>query len=136
MPGLTYHFAAQHFSALSLYRVRAERGGCVQTRRLDRFFALSVGRRACFLADIRAGTVAYQEQWIDHWSITADRVGAERIRDGAIVACLIRRCAWRRVGYLGKRARFASRNPEALQVCISPKSYGRQVADSCSFLHA
>ena len=34
---VTYHFAAQHFGALSLYRSRAERGSCIQTRRFDRF---------------------------------------------------------------------------------------------------
>ena len=40
---VTYHFAAQHFGALSLYRSRADRSSCIQTRRWDRFFALTAG---------------------------------------------------------------------------------------------
>ena len=64
---VTYHFASQHFGALSLYRSRAGRAVCAQTRRLDRFFALSVGGLLVFIADVLAGTVAYQEQWIDRW---------------------------------------------------------------------
>ena len=65
---VTYHFAAQHFGALSLYRSRADRGSCFHTRRLDRFFALIVGGVLVFVADILAGAVAYQDQWIDRWS--------------------------------------------------------------------
>jgi hypothetical protein len=64
---VTWHFAAQHFGALSLYRSRAGRSTCLQTRRLDRFFALAVGGLLVFIADILAGSVAYQEQWIDRW---------------------------------------------------------------------
>ncbi len=44
---VTYHFAAQHFGALSLYRSRADRSLCIQTRRFDRFFALDCWRRSC-----------------------------------------------------------------------------------------
>src|SRR6476659_2681354 len=40
---VTYHFAAQHFGALSIYRSRAGRSTSMQTRRMDRFFALMVG---------------------------------------------------------------------------------------------
>jgi hypothetical protein len=68
---LTYHFAAQHFGALSIYRTRAERGGCELTRRLDRTFALCVGGAVIFFADILAGSVSYQHLWIDRWLITA-----------------------------------------------------------------
>jgi len=64
---VTYHFAAQHFGALSLYRSRADRGLCIQTRRWDRFFALTAGGVLVFVADILAGTVAYQDQWVDRW---------------------------------------------------------------------
>jgi hypothetical protein len=64
---VTYHFAAQHFGALSLYRARAERGGCERTRRLDRIFALGVGGGLIFLADILAGSGAYQDLWVDRW---------------------------------------------------------------------
>ena len=64
---VTWHFASQHFGALSLYRSRADRSGDMHTRRLDRFFALSVGGLFVFVADILAGAVAYQDQWIDRW---------------------------------------------------------------------
>ena len=64
---VTWHFAAQHFGALSLYRSRAGRADCLQTRRLDRFFALGAGGALVFVADILAGTVAYQDKWIDRW---------------------------------------------------------------------
>ena len=55
---VTYHFAAQHFGALSLYRSRADRSSCIQTRRWDRFFALTAGGVLVFVADILAGAVA------------------------------------------------------------------------------
>jgi hypothetical protein len=62
---VTYHFAAQHFGALSLYRSRAGRSACPWTRRLDRTFALLVGGLLVLVADLLAGAVAYQQQWID-----------------------------------------------------------------------
>src|SRR5690348_5519324 len=40
---VTYHFAAQHFGVLSLYRVRGGRSADPWTRRVDRVFALGVG---------------------------------------------------------------------------------------------
>src|SRR2546427_750242 len=87
---VTYHFAAQHFGALSLYRSRADRSSCIQTRRLDRFFALIVGGVLVFVADILAGAVAYQDQWIDRWSFAAWIVSAQNgIRGGGILALLI-----------------------------------------------
>jgi hypothetical protein len=61
----TYHFGAQHFGALSLYRTRAGRG--LETRTLDRWFALGVGGGLVFLSDILAGAVSYQDRWIDRW---------------------------------------------------------------------
>src|SRR5216110_2728249 len=85
---VTYHFAAQHFGALSLYRSRADRGSCIQTRRLDRFFALTAGGVLVFVADILAGAVAYQDQWVDRW-FPAWIVSAENgIRGGATLALL------------------------------------------------
>jgi len=83
---VTYHFAAQHFGALSLYRSRADRGASVQTRRLDRFFALTAGGVLVFIADILAGAVAYQDQWVDRW-FPAWIVSAENgIRGSATLA--------------------------------------------------
>ena len=83
---VTYHFAAQHFGALSLYRSRADRGSCLQTRRWDRFFALTAGGVLVFVADILAGAVAYQDQWVDRW-FPAWIVSAENgIRGGATLA--------------------------------------------------
>src|SRR5262249_27073107 len=64
---VTYHFAAQHFGALSLYRMRTDRARCGLTRRLDRLFALIVGGGLVLLADILAGSVAYQDLWVDRW---------------------------------------------------------------------
>jgi len=85
---VTYHFAAQHFGALSLYRSRANRASCVQTRRWDRFFALTAGGVLVFVADILAGAVAYQDQWVDRW-FPAWIVSAENgIRGGAMFALL------------------------------------------------
>src|SRR5438093_11835787 len=86
---VTYHFAAQHCGALSLYRSRAERSACVQTRRLDRLFALTVGGVLVFIADILAGAVAYQDQWVDRW-FPAWIVSAENgIRGGAMFVLLV-----------------------------------------------
>ena len=60
----TYHFGDQHFGALSLYRGRAGRAACPDTRRRDRLFALGVGGVLIFVADALAGTAAYQDHWI------------------------------------------------------------------------
>lgn len=56
----TWHFGAQHFGALSLYRARAGCGG----RRRDRLFALGIGGVLIFVADLLAGAVAYPERWL------------------------------------------------------------------------
>jgi hypothetical protein len=61
-----WHFGAQHFGALSLYRARA---GC-GARRRDRLFALGIGGALIFVADLLAGSVAYPERWLGalpHW---------------------------------------------------------------------
>jgi hypothetical protein len=86
---VTYHFAAQHFGALSLYRMRVGRGACAYTRRLDRLFALSVGGVLVLLADILAGAVAYQALWVDRWLIPAWLVSAQaEVRAGATLVLL------------------------------------------------
>jgi len=87
---VTWHFASQHFGALSLYRARAGRARCVQTRRFDRFFALIVGGALVFLADILAGAVAYQDQWIDRWFFPTWMVSSQDvIRDGATIVLVV-----------------------------------------------
>jgi len=94
---VTYHFAAQHFGALSLYRTRVGRAACTYTRNMDRLFALGVGGLLVFLADILAGAVAYQGQWVDRWvfstwlvsSQDGIRAGATIILFAATVAMLI-----------------------------------------------
>jgi hypothetical protein len=83
---VTYHFAAQHFGALSLYRTRVGRTACTYTRNMDRLFALGVGGVLVFLADILAGAVAYQDQWVDRWVFAAWLVLMEDgIRAGATI---------------------------------------------------
>src|SRR4051812_41600547 len=51
---LTWHFASQHFGALSLYRVRSGRARSPRTRTLDKSFALLVGGLLVFVADLLA----------------------------------------------------------------------------------
>ncbi len=87
---VTYHFAAQHFGALSLYRSRAERASCARSRRLDRIFALGVGGALVFLADILSGSVAYHDRWIDDWVIPA-WLAAEQggIREAALLVLCV-----------------------------------------------
>jgi len=87
---VTYHFAAQHFGALSLYRTRAERARCPHTRLHDRIFALGVGGALVFLADILAGAVAYPDLWINRWLLPAwiaSNQGA--IREAAMLVLLV-----------------------------------------------
>lgn len=62
---VSHHFAAQHFGLLSLYRARAGRGSDAVTRRLDRWFALVVGGGFVVLAEALAGSIAFQDRWID-----------------------------------------------------------------------
>jgi hypothetical protein len=96
---VTYHFAAQHFGALALYRTRAGRGACATTRRLDRLFALGVGGGLVFLADILAGAVAYQDLWVDRWLVPAWLASTQAgIRQGGRWCCSPRRppCCSRR----------------------------------------
>jgi hypothetical protein len=102
---LTYHFAAQHFGALSLYRSRVGRAADFRTRRVDRLFALTVGGMLVFVADILAGAVAYQGHWIDRWFLpewiasmqNAIRIGATTVlflATGAILVLESRAPRW------------------------------------------
>jgi hypothetical protein len=87
---VTWHFAAQHFGALSLYRLRAGRRDSRETRRLDRFFSLGVGGALVFLADVLAGAVAYQDRWINRWFFADWMVNAqEQIRFAGIILLVI-----------------------------------------------
>jgi hypothetical protein len=60
----TWHFGAQHFGALSLYRSRAGRSASRTTRRRDRLFALGAGGVLIVIADMLAGSIAYPQQWL------------------------------------------------------------------------
>jgi hypothetical protein len=62
---VSYHFAAQHFGLLSLYRARAGRAADASTRTLDRWFALVVGGGFVVVAEWLTGSIAVQERWID-----------------------------------------------------------------------
>lgn len=87
---VTWHFASQHFGALSLYRSRAGRSSCVPTRRFDRLFALVVGGVLVFVADFLAGAVAYQDEWIDYRFFPAWMVSAQdAIRNGATLVLVL-----------------------------------------------
>jgi hypothetical protein len=83
---VTYHFATQHFGALSLYRTRVGRAASITTRKMDRLFALCVGGVLVFLADLLAGAVAFQDRWANGWNFSASLFSAQDgIRTGATV---------------------------------------------------
>ena len=87
---VTYHFAAQHFGAMSLYRSRVGRSQCSSTRRIDRLFALGVGGVLVFVADLLAGAVAYQDDWMDRWAVGRWIVSAQDwIRLGGATVLII-----------------------------------------------
>ena len=64
---VTYHFAAQHFGVLSLYRVRSGRSADVRTRRLDRMFALGVGGALVVVVELVLQTTLFQDTWVASW---------------------------------------------------------------------
>ena len=87
---VSYHFAAQHFGLLSLYRARAGRASDAITRRLDRWFALVVGGGFVVLANALAGSIAFQDRWIDPMLGAGVADGfARTLRDGAVVIVVI-----------------------------------------------
>jgi len=61
---LTWHFAAQHFGVLSLYRVRSGRAASAWTRRIDRLFALGVGGALILLAEAVGEMNVFQGEWL------------------------------------------------------------------------
>jgi hypothetical protein len=87
---VSYHFAAQHFGVLSLYRARAGRASEPATRRLDRCFALVVGGGFVVVAEALAGSIAFQDRWIDPLlgAVGAD-LFARTIRGGGVVLVVI-----------------------------------------------
>ena len=64
---VTYHFAAQHFGVLSLYRVHGGRIADPWMRRLDRLFALVVGGALVMVVEAVAETTMFQEMWVGPW---------------------------------------------------------------------
>jgi len=87
---VSHHFASQHFGLLSLYRARAGRASDAIARRLDWWFSLVVGGGFVVLAEALAGSIAFQDRWIDPlvgagWS----DVIARTLRDGGIVFVVI-----------------------------------------------
>ena len=81
---VSYHFAAQHFGLLSLYRARAGRASDAITRRLDRWFALVVGGGFVVVANALAGSIAFQDRWIDPLlGAGGSDTFARTLRDGA-----------------------------------------------------
>jgi hypothetical protein len=87
---VSYHFAAQHFGLLSLYRARAGRASDAAARRLDRWFALVVGGGFVVLAEALAGSIAYQGRWIDPLlGAVGSDLFARTLHDGGIALVVI-----------------------------------------------
>jgi hypothetical protein len=61
---VTYHFAAQHFGVLSLYRMRSGRAADRWTRRIDRLFALGVGGALVVAVEAVAQTNLFRDLWV------------------------------------------------------------------------
>lgn len=61
---VTYHFAAQHFGVLSLYRARSGPGVAPMVRGLDRGFALTVGGGLIIAAELLQGATTLPDAWL------------------------------------------------------------------------
>ena len=87
---VSHHFAAQHFGLLSLYRMRAARAPHAIARRLDRWFALVVGGGFVVLAEALAGSIAFQDRWIDPLlGASGSQLFARTLRDGGIAVVVV-----------------------------------------------
>ena len=86
---VTWHFAAQHFGILSLYRMRAARAKDRWTRRVDRLFTLGVGGAVVVVVEAITRTDLFQEIWVPPW-IAKDWLPAvsEALRIGATISVL------------------------------------------------
>jgi len=97
---ITYHFAAQHYGVLSLYRIRTGRPRDRGDARVDRLFALGVGGLLVFAAEAAVGTRFYQDVWLHPWLAPAslsEALGALRvIGTGIVLAATLAllRCEW------------------------------------------
>ena len=61
---VTWHFAAQHFGVLSLYRSRDGRSRDTRTRTLDRWFAVGVGGVLIMVAELSQGASTVPDTWL------------------------------------------------------------------------
>ena len=105
---VSYHFAAQHFGVLSLYRARAGRAADAAARRLDRCFALVCGGGFVVLAEILAGSIAFHERWIDPlWGAAGADAFARALHDGGIALVVLLTA-----GMLGAEARSPRPSPQ------------------------
>ena len=87
---VSYHFAAQHFGLLSLYRVRAGRASETATRRLDRWFALVVGGGFVVVAEALAGSIVYQDRWVDPLlGVVGAELFARTLSNGGILLVVV-----------------------------------------------
>ena len=87
---VSYHFAAQHFGLLSLYRARAGRASDPTARKIDRWFALTLGGGLVVLANALTGSIAFQDRWIEPLLGEAlSETVVSRLREGSVVLILI-----------------------------------------------
>lgn len=64
---VTWHFLAQHYGLLSLYRLRAGQARTQTARRIDRIYAIVVGGVFVVVAEAFTGYIAFQDVWVDPW---------------------------------------------------------------------
>jgi len=87
---VSHHFAAQHFGLLSLYRSRAGRASDPVARRLDRWYALLVGGGLVVLAQALAGSIAFQDRWVDPLlGASGADMFASALGDGSVVLVVV-----------------------------------------------
>lgn len=108
---VSWHFAAQHFGLLSLYRARAGRGADRSTRRWDRAMAVGVGGAAVVLAELLDGATSLPASWLDglHLSplLWTHGPALSLVGQGLVVVATLA-AVWRehRAGPLGPRALY------------------------------